>query len=368
MPMNSSWLTRARCLACAAAALLALPAAAEANWVIKGRAFGHGVGMSQYGAYGYAQHGRNYKQILAHYYTNTKVGKRKGGRVRVLLGAQGQVEFSGASEACGKNLKSDRDYSFADGDGRVSLLGPNGTKLRSCGEEGRAKGARGVDISGFGRYRGDLIAHAHGKGVLVINSLSLEGYVKGVVPNEMPWSWDQQALKAQAVAARSYAVATSKSGVFDQYADTRSQVYGGRDTETRRTSRAVKKTRRRVVLYKGDVATTYYFSTSGGETENVEFGFSGADPSPYLKSVNDPYDEISPLHKWKVTYSDGAMESRLSAYFDGNLKEIDVLKTGRSPRIVRARVVGTSGSTEVSGSTLQSRLGLRSTWATFDKQ
>jgi stage II sporulation protein D len=347
--------------------MLAVPAAANATWVVKGRGFGHGVGLSQYGAYGYAQHGKNYEQILGHYYRNTKVGKKRGKRVRILLGSQGDVAFGGAEEACGRDLNLSKDYSFALSGSKVSLLAPNGSKLRSCGQEGRAKGGRTIDVGGFGVYRGDLVASVDGGSLLVINSVGTEAYVKGVVANEMPSSWDQQALRAQAVVARSYGLATKRSGAFDHYDDTRSQVYGGRDSETKATNRAVKRTKRRVVKYNGRVATTYYFSTSGGETENSEFGFSGGSPSPYLKSVNDPYDDLSPVHKWKVTFSNSAMESRLKALFQGNLQKIEILDTGRSPRIVRARVVGSSGSTTVTGDTLRNRLGLRSTWAKFTK-
>ena len=117
----------------------------------------------------------------------------------------------------------------------------------------------------------------------------------------------------------------------------------------------------------GNVATAYFFSTSGGQTENSEFGFSGGSPRPYLKAVNDPRDATSPYHRWTVRYSQGEMESKLSGLFGGNLKKIKVVKTGRSPRIVEARVVGSSNSSTVSGDTLRFRLGLRSTWARFEK-
>jgi stage II sporulation protein D len=203
---------------------------------------------------------------------------------------------------------------------------------------------------------------------LVINVVALDSYAKGVIPNEMPSSWPQPALRAQAVAARSYAVATSGGGAFDVYDDTRSQVYGGKGSETKRTNRAVRRTRREVVRHRSRVATTYFFSTSGGQTESVEFGFPGADPAPYLRSVRDPYDGTSPYHRWRVRYSQREMESRLSDLFAGRLRKINVLKRGDSPRIVRARVVGTRGSAKISGLGLQSRLGLRSTWARFHKR
>jgi hypothetical protein len=86
----------------------------------------------------------------------------------------------------------------------------------------------------------------------------------------------------------------------------------------------------------------------------------------YLKSVRDPYDKASPYHRWKEKLSQGAMESRLGVA--GNLREIDILKRGKSPRIVRARIVGSGGGETVSGATLQARLGLLSSWASFRKR
>jgi stage II sporulation protein D len=351
-----------------AAALISLaalaPASAGAAWTIEGHGFGHGVGLSQYGAYGFAQHGRDYKQILAHYYTGTDLGRTSGERIRVLLGSgSDSVRFVGARKACGRKLNADRGYSLVLTGGDVSLRNDEGRKLRGCGLEGAARGRGPLRIEGFGRYRGSLVAHAADRGLLVINRLGLEAYVKGVVANEMPHSWHQQALRAQAVVARSYGVATEHSGPFDHYADTRSQVYQGVASETAATNKAVRETRREVVSYGGATATTYYHSTSGGRTENSEFGFSGGNPIPYLKSVEDPYDDVSPVHTWRLKLSDAEMESELDGLFDGRLERIEVLERGRSPRIVRARVVGSSGSTTVTGDTLRNRLELRSTWA-----
>ena len=345
------------------AALLA-PALAEGSWTIKGRGFGHGVGLSQYGAYGFAQHGRDYKQILDHYFTHTQVDKTGGEQIRVLLGTGGgSVGFNGAGRACGKSLKSDRDYSFEADGGGVVLRDGDGDKLKACGTEGKA--GSGLRIAGFGRYRGTLVARNEGGSLQVINALASEGYVKGVVPNEVPSSWPEQALRAQAVVARSYGLATGRSGPFDHYADTRSQVYGGRSSETPATNKAVEATAKEVVEYDGKPAITYYFSTSGGQTENSEFGFSGGNKVAYLKSVDDPFDNASPVHKWTENLSDEKMESELSGLFQGKLKKIEVTERGRSPRIVRARVVGSAGSTEVTGDTLRARLDLRSTWARF---
>jgi stage II sporulation protein D len=354
---------RTTIIALALTALLA-PASADASWEIKGRGFGHGVGLSQYGAYGFAKQGRGYKQILGHYYTRTKLGRAGGKQVRVLLGSGGDsVGFRGADRACGEAINPERRYTLDADGGGVALRGDGG-RIGGCGKEGKASG--GLKIGGFGRYRGALVARNDGGSLLVINQLGLEGYVKGVVPNEVPSSWPKQALRAQAVVARSYGVATSRGGSFDHYADTRSQVYDGKGSETSATNAAVAKTAKRVVEYRGEVAVTYYFSTSGGQTENSEFGFSGGSKVPYLKSVEDPFDGTSPVHKWTERLSDDEMESELAGLFSGKLKKVDVTERGRSPRIVRARVVGSAGSTTVTGDTLRSRLGLRSTWARFE--
>ena len=348
----------------AVAALLA--PTAGGSWKVKGRGFGHGVGLSQYGAFGFAKHGRSYKQILDHYFRQTKVGKLGGEGVRVLLGSESDsVSFTGAGKACGERINAARRYSLATEGGGVILRSPGGERIKGCGAEGTA--SSGLRIGGFGRYRGSLVARNDDGRLLVINRLGLEGYVRGVVANEVPSSWPVQALRAQAVVARSYGTATERGGAFDHYADTRSQVYGGRSSETRRTNNAVSATSREVVKHNGEPAVTYYFSTSGGQTENSEFGFSGGSPVPYLKSVDDPFDDASPVHRWTERLSNRQMESELTGLFGGDLKRIEVLKHGESPRIVRARVVGSSRSTVVTGDTLRARLELRSTWARFKK-
>jgi len=344
---------------------LLAPAASQAAWTVKGRGFGHGVGLSQYGAYGFAKNGRTYKQILRHYYTNTKVGKVRGGKVRVLLNSGvGSVGFTGAKRACGEKVSPKRNYAFAASGGGVVLRTAGGERLKKCGKEAVASD-RVIKIAGEGRYRGSLVAAADGGELYVINQLDLEDYVKGVVPNEVPASWPAHALRAQAVVARSYGIATERSGPFDHYDDTRSQVYGGLASETKATNRAVEATSREVVKYKGKTATTYYFSTSGGRTENSEFGFSGGNRVPYLRSVKDPFDDVSPVHTWTEKFSDSQMEAELTGLFSGKLRRIEILETGKTPRIVRARIVGSSGSKTVSGDTLRARLGLRSTWAKF---
>ncbi len=363
--------TPALLLATAAIAALPLPAAADAKprFRISGAGWGHGVGLSAYGAYGYAKHGRDYREIATHYFKGTKIGKVKAGHtVRVLLGTAGSVAFSGARRACGRDLKPSRTYRAELGGGSVRLETQGGHRLEGCGETLDARGTKGpLELGGFGSYRGDLLAAADGGTLYVVNRVSLEGYIQGVLPNEMPPSWPIDALGALAVTARSLAVSTDGGPIFDVYDDTRSQVYGGYGTETKRTDRAAKETRREVVEYGGKVIVGYYSSTSGGRTENIEYAFPGASPVPYLKSVKDPYDDTSPYHRWRVTLSRGEMQAKLGDLVKGRLKDVKVTKRGVSPRVVRAKVLGSGGSTKVTGTDLQVRLGLRSTWMKFKK-
>lgn len=356
-------------LIAAAVAFVALPGAVQGKWVVPGKGFGHGVGMSQYGAYGYAKHGRGYKEILKHYYEGVRIGKANTREVRVLLDVAGSLRFSGADRACGRDLSPGKEYLFTTSASRVTLRKGNGAKLEGCGREGAASGGSAVSYEGVGAYRGKLVGRNVGGSLYAINEVSIEGYVRGVIPNEMPSAWPQQALRAQAVAARSYALATRLNGDgYDLYDDTRSQVYGGRSSETARTNDATRATAGEVIKDSGEIATAFFFSTSGGRTENSEFGFAGGSPRPYLKSVRDPFDDVSPVHRWRLSFSNSEMESKLSGLFSGNLRRIRITKTGVSPRIVKARVVGSSGSSVVTGDTLRFRLGLRSTWAKFDKR
>jgi stage II sporulation protein D len=221
--------------------------------------------------------------------------------------------------------------------------------------------------SNAGTYRGALeLTPATLGGLNVVNAINLEDYVRGVVARESPSSWPAEALKAQAVAARTYAITTSKNGQgFDHYADTRSQVYGGVTAETPTTDAAVAATRSEVVTHRGRPVTTYFFSTSGGRTENVEFGFAGGLPKPWLKSVDDPYDKVSPRHRWKFRFTSSQAKAKLGRLVKGSLKEIKVVQRGVSPRVVKAEIVGSKGTTTVDGPTLRREFGLYDTWAYF---
>jgi stage II sporulation protein D len=112
---------------------------------------------------------------------------------------------------------------------------------------------------------------------------------------------------------------------------------------------------------------TYFFATSGGRTEDVENGFPGTDPAPWLVAVDDPAEPATATdHDWTVRMSLARAESRLGSLVDGHLRSVEVTEHGASPRILEATVVGSGGRTTVTGDQLRDRLGLPSTWASFD--
>jgi stage II sporulation protein D len=200
--------------------------------------------------------------------------------------------------------------------------------------------------------------------VLTVNHVGLEPYLFGVVPAEMPSSWPAEALKAQAVVARSYALTSRRSGLaYDVFADVRSQVYRGLTGEVATTSGAVRATRGRVVLAGGAVAQTFFFSTSGGRTQGNEEEWGSA-PVSYLRPVDDPHDDLSPYHTWRARFSRAQIASLLRDYTRGRFRRLRVASRGPSGRALTLRIVGRGGTTIVSGATIRARLGLRSNWIT----
>jgi stage II sporulation protein D len=336
-------------------------AATGATFLITGHGWGHGVGLSQYGAYGYAQHGFTYEKIVAHYFPGTQLGRAPVARVRVLL----------AAGTATLKIGSAGDFTVRDGAGEMHDVAAGAytltkaLKLRLLGEN-KAKPlaapltfqAGSAPLALKRRYRGSIqVDVADGK-LRAINYVGLEQYLYGVVPSEMPFSWHPEALKAQAVVARSYALAVRKTGAFDLYPDTRSQVYLGIDHERSSTNAAVDATAAKVVLYGGQVARTYFFSTSGGRTASSQDVWGTA--VPYLVSVPDPYDTISPYHDWGPFAFTGAKLGKLMKA-PGRLVDLQPELNG-SGRVTSITAVGTNGSVVVDASKLRRRLGLRSTW------
>jgi len=368
IPRIGEQVAKTTSLVVAAALLVAPSAEAGVRWVVLGHGFGHGVGMSQYGAYGYAEHGRGYRFILSHYYPGTSIGRLAGPRVvRVLLDAsRGDVGFGGATSACSRSLDPRRAYAARRIGRSVQLRTAGGRALANCGRRLRAAGHGSVRIGGAA-YRGALEVVPASGSLNAVNAVPVDQYVKGVISNESPPSWPQAELRAQAVAARSFALAAGVGGNgFDLYADTRSQVYKGVGSETAATDEAADATAGQVAMYGGKVAETFFSACSGGHTESVQNVFFGP-RIPYLTGVPDPYDGSCPLHSWKLRFTGRQIGARLGAYLDGGLKRVVVVKRGVSPRIVWAKLIGTGGTTKVRGDRLQAALGAYSTWMRFRK-
>ncbi len=361
-----------------AAALWPGAAGAATAFTIRGAGNGHGVGMSQYGAYGMARRDITYPKILAHYYRGAELASAPTDRTRVLL-AEGvpAVEFSGAARVPGvRPLDRDRTYrAAATREGQVELRSAAGRLVRRfpapLAVDGRGSPVRlvGPALNGVshGDYRGALMLHPGSGGLSAINDVGLEDYLRGVVPSEMPSAWSEEALKAQSVAARSYALATARTtGLFDQYPDQRSQVYKGVGGEAPESDAAVEATRGEVLFHRGSIAITFFFSTSGGRTESSANAFD-RQAHPYLRSVADPYDRISPHFRWSLSLGREEMERRLGSLVKGRYEGVEVLERGDSPRILRAEVIGSRGRKLATGSTLRAKLGLRDSWARFGR-
>jgi stage II sporulation protein D len=336
--------------------------------VITGGGDGHGVGMSQYGAEGYALHGASAAQILAHYYQGTALGSANPAQpVRVLIGT-GRASFSGATHGGSARLSPASTYTVAASGVGLRIVSPSGRTVTTVAGALTVTGPGPLTTSGH-RYRGALrFTAAPTGGVQTVDVVGLDDYVRGVVAEEMEASWAPAALEAQAIAARTYALTTNVDGSgYSLYDDTRSQMYGGASAETAPTNAAVAATSGEVVTYHGTPATTYFFASSGGETESIQNVWPGASPEPWLVGVPDPYDGAAgdPYHRWTVTMSLAAATQKLGSLVHGRLERILVTRHGVSPRVITARVVGTRGASTVSGADLAQAFGLLSTDARF---
>jgi SpoIID/LytB domain protein len=356
-----------------------------------GRGWGHGVGMSQHGARGRALAGQDAAAILAHYYAGTTLGsKDPASQVRVLLlnrfaasaaapltivgrGGAWAIENVGSFPVDAKLTA----WPSAAGSTTWSLrvVSSGGAVLRSQPVSGGfvvrpAAAATVLQLvskpSSYDTFRGALRVRLSTTAI-VVNELELDAYLRGVVPIEMPPSWPTQALRAQAIAARSYAAYRLHpgSGTFDVYDDTRSQVYRGVEAEAAATNAAVAATGGVVVKSGSAIANAMFHSTGGGATENNEYVFVSAtgaivaSPVSYLRGSPDrapdgtSYDAGAPLATWRTaTYT----IADLSAIFardprtnSGTLARFDLSRRGVSGRLISVTLTGSAGAKTVSG-------------------
>ena len=222
---------------------------------------------------------------------------------------------------------------------------------------------RSLPLVGLGRrrYRGLVRVLPEGDRLQAVNLLGLEHYLASVVGSEMPASWPAEALRAQAVAARTYALAQLKpEAPFDLRSTVASQVYRGTEAETDSTRSAVAATRSQVLSHGGSLIDAVFHSSSGGSTENS--GELWTRQLPYLVSVPDQ-DKLSPWHQWSVRFEPDQL--RRAFQETAGASRIEVLAASSTGRVRRARVIGPAGSLDLSGSELRQRLGLRSTLVQF---
>ncbi len=292
---------------------------------ISGHGFGHGVGLSQWGAEERAAAGQTYRQILSFYYPGAVLGTGPAGTsVRILVAE------------------------------RPSL------RLGSAGVE---PGKAPLEVGGI-RYRGTLTLKEEAGRLRAIDTLALEDYLVGVVSTENPGYWPQDALRAQAVASRTYALSHLRPGAdFDLYPDDRSQNYHGLQKQFPSAAAAVVATRREVLFFDGRPIQAMFSASNGGVTSGPEDVWGGP-PLPYLPTRPDPYDAQSPAGSWgpvKVSVD------KLHAAFPGLPSTIAGVRLSRNSaeRAATVTFVGIDGSTySVGGRAFQQRLALRSTYLT----
>lgn len=199
-----------------------------------------------------------------------------------------------------------------------------------------------LHLAGEGAYRGSLEVVPATGGVSVLNELSLEEYVAGIA--EVPGRWPMEALKAQAVAARTYALWEMGRGYwqrfgFDLCATTACQVYQGaeatRGEEGRRWARAVQETAGEILVHDGEPILARYHASSGGRTLPNEVVYPDSGPRPYLRGIDDPADRVSPLHTWEVTFPRDRLEAilREGIELEGTLVGVEADPEAREVRI-----------------------------------
>lgn len=351
-----------------------------ATVTISGEGSGHGHGLSQYGANAAAKRGLSTDQILKHYYPGTASGKA-GGQIRVLVSTRPSLVVRTRSGLVAgvvggrrwrlthlpsKAARRAKQWAITPVSATQSRLsyrtGGRWTSFRVVSGQLQlsAGGApiRLVAGADSGSFRGTLRAAQTAAGSAdrdIVNIVRLEDYVKGVVPNEMPAMWAPAAVRAQAIAARTYAVherATVHRGWFDVYDTTASQVYRGAGSEKRASNRAVDATRRRILTYGGRPAFTQFSSSNGG------WMLANAAAPQYLVSGRDVYD---PVRRWSTEVSVKTFEALYPSYYP--LRSVTVRTYPNAGGWVQSVILtrASDGATHsVSGEDFRSDLGLRS--------
>jgi SpoIID/LytB domain protein len=367
------------------------PAAAAASDYVtfEGHGWGHGRGMGQWGALGYALSGTSWTDILAHYYPNTHDGGFDDGRVinvelsrmnnidSIVIdpsGANAGTTATGAAKSAAwlVHRTAANVFTISTGPGcggpwaavKTGVAGPIHL-FSTVDQDGVSPKLQTCEAAGNHTYRGDLIAFDNG-GARTANAPLMTWYLRGVVPSESPASWGslgsgagENELRAQAVAARSYAAGYVRNALPDLDDTTTYQYYLGAGAEAAQSNQAVADTAGHVRLMPDNsLARTEFSSSTGGQTAGGTF-----------PSVVDDGDSVcvtgacNPNHDWKVQIPVSAIQSaypQIGTYLGMAVTQRTAADGGLRAQTVVVR--GTNGSVTVSGSSLQSALGLKSTW------
>jgi len=245
--------------------------------------------------------------------------------------SDGLVALNGEGKAVAINAAASPTIRSADGSG--IFTGGGGLNLVSLTEGAESR-----------RYRGSLEFRVENGNLTVVNELNVEDYLRGVVPAEVPATWPAEALKAQAVAARNFAlqrVEATRGRTFNVACDQSSQVYKGYDAESPNTDKAVEETRGVVMLNSGSLITAFFHSSSGGYTENCEDVWNNA--LPYIKCKVDPYDKNDRYYNWQENYSAEQITDQLknAGYNFKRVTELEELaRTTSGARVEKIAVKG----------------------------
>ena len=368
------------------------PASADAGFPIpdhatvtlEGDGFGHGVGMSQYGAYGAARQGLGFKQILRFYYPGTNLGDTDG-QVKVLVSADDRdLVVDTARGLTVRALKSGKSWKPAVPRASRWRLVPSGTRTQVsyrtsswhswrtvAGDVQLSAGSRPLTLrtpDGPVAYRGALRSTYRNDSRVTVNVVPMESYVRGVVPSEMYASWPQQALRAQTVASRTYAAYEREHTTNTAYdlCDTAAcQAYGGYSAESGASDDAVAATARKVLTYQGKTAFAQFSASNGGWTVAGQVDKS---PVAYLPAQHDPYEGSSPdYYGWKVDLTTEEIEQ---AYNLGNLTYLGIETRndgGSAGHVLTVRIKTEGGFDDtVTGESFFKHFDLRSTMFKID--
>ncbi|HEV2012374.1 MAG TPA: SpoIID/LytB domain-containing protein [Candidatus Dormibacteraeota bacterium] len=324
------------------------PAAAPAGSVrFCGHGWGHGVGLGQWGAKGMALAGLNYRFIDQHFYTGATWASLDTANtpihVAVLWGtATYRVVPSGPAQLIAgthvTNLAPGQTVSLTTAGGLQKIVPASaGTRLAVYGRSGL-----------YHRYRGTIVAQPSGGLLYIINVLPIEDYLRGL--GEVPSSWPLEAIKAQIVAARCYALThLGSTALYDVDDTTQFQVYRGVDGESGSQNAAVDQTAGQVLMYGGRVIEAFFSASDGGHTANVSDVFGGSLATyPYLRGVLDPWDVVAPRHTWYTgVYSYATLERVYFTTADvatyGHLVGLDLRDRDASGRLNTVGLIGSRG-------------------------